>query len=64
MLQIFFSELQKTVFFLSGQALTHIPPPLLVARPLKKRPIFLRASLTPPGPQGGAAVQQRPGGGE
>ena len=30
----FFLELQKTVFFLSGQALT--PPSLLVAGPLKK----------------------------
>ena len=40
--QEFFLELQKTVFFLSGQALTSSP---LSGRVLKKRPLFLAASL-------------------
>ena len=39
-----FLELQKTVFFLSGQDLT--PKPLLVAGPLKKYRYFLAAFLT------------------
>ena len=39
----FVLELQKTVFFLSGQALT--PAPLLVAGPLKKDRYFFAAYL-------------------
>ena len=39
-----FLELQKTVFFLSGQALT--PPPLLVAGTLKKYSFFLDLQIT------------------
>ena len=38
---IIFFELQKEFFFLSGQAFTPLPPPLLVAGPLKNKP-FLR----------------------